>query len=245
MSGSRNVNSKVKQINMSKSDGSLYRACLIGNKQQVLKLANPKNVSYVHPFRGDTPLHQASKLGWLDVVKLLVETYGCDSNVTDKSHQSSLDYVKSNYRSNTDVVSYLQRVSLYSVCFQGCDKQLALKLINPDNVNYVHPYYGDTPLHRACRRGCLDIVRLLIEKYGCDPNVTTKSNQSVLHYACQCGHIDIVKYLINEQHMNPLLRDNTLHQLEPLDYVLNSNQSDTAVYLCQHCISSYEMFNPN
>ena len=85
---------------------------------------------------------------------------------------------------------------------------------------------------------------MLIERYGCDPNVVTKRNQSPLHYACRYGHIDVVKYLINKQHLNPLLRDNIINQSEPLDCALNNNKTDIAIYICQHCISSDQMLNP-
>ena len=132
--------------------------------------------------------------------------------------------------------------SLFWACLGG-DKHLVLKLANSDNVNYVSPTFGDTPLHLACEKGWLDVVKLMIEKCGCDPNVRTRSNQSVLHYACQYGHIDIVEYLIDNQHLDPLLRDND--QLEPLDYAINNNKTAIAIYLCQHCISSDEMLNPN
>ena len=139
--------------------------------------------------------------------------------------------------------------SLYWACFRG-SKHRILKLANQKNVKFVHPRFGDTPLHQACKQGWLDIVEMLIEKYGCDPNVVTKSHKNLLHYACQCdsidacGSIDVVKYLINKQHLNPLMRDN-IDQLEPLDYALNNNQYSIAVYLCQHCISSDEMLSPN
>ena len=118
-------------------------------------------------------------------------------------------------------------------------------LANQNNVDFVHPLRGDTPLHHACTwQDWLDVVKLFIEKYGGDPNVKTKSNQSLLHYACQYGSIDIVEYLINKQHLNPLMRED-IDQLEPLDCALNNNEADIAVYLCQHCISSDEMLNPN
>ena len=133
--------------------------------------------------------------------------------------------------------------SLYWACFRG-DKHLVLKLANPNNVNYVSPNTGDTPLHLACKQGWLDVVKLLIEKYdGCDPNVRTRNNQSILHYACQYGHIDIAKYLINKWHLDPLLRDT--YQLESLDCALSNNRTVIAVYICKHCISSDEMLNPN
>ena len=121
---------------------------------------------------------------------------------------------------------------------------MAQKLVSFKSVKYVDLTHGDTPLHQACKQGWLDIVKLFIEQYGCDPNVTSKYvHQSLLHYACQYGHIDVVEYLINEQHLNPLLRDN--NGLESLDHALNNNETDTAVYICQHCISSDEMLNPN
>jgi ankyrin repeat protein len=139
--------------------------------------------------------------------------------------------------------------SLYWDCYHG-SKHRIVELVNQKNVNYVHPIIGDTPLHQACKQGWLDIVEMLIEKYGCDPNKVTKSGESVLHYACQCdktddcGNIDVVKYLINKHHLNPLMRNN-INQLEPLDYAVNNNQHYTAVYLCQHCISSDDMLSPN
>jgi ankyrin repeat protein len=44
---------------------------------------------------------------------------------------------------------------------------------------------------------------MLIEKYGCDPNVVTRSDECPLHYACRCGHIDVVKLLIEKYGCNP------------------------------------------
>ena len=136
--------------------------------------------------------------------------------------------------------------SVYRACFEG-QKNLALEFVNHDNANYVYPPVGDTPLHQACKQGWLDIVEMLIEKYGCDPNMTTKSDESLLHYACQCDtcdNIDVVKYLVNKYHLNPLMRD-SINQLEPLDYAVNNNQYYITEYICQYCISSDKLLNPN
>ena len=133
--------------------------------------------------------------------------------------------------------------SLYWACYRG-KKDFVLQLTNFKSVRYVDPDLGDTPLHQACRQGWLDIVKLLIETYGCDSDLTSKClDQSPLHYACRYGHIDVVEYLVNKQHLNPLLRDNI--NLEPLDHALNNSRTDIAVYICQNCISSGELLNPN
>ena len=92
--------------------------------------------------------------------------------------------------------------SLYRACSNGY-KHLVLEIANQNNVRYVHPRFGDTPLHQACKQGWLDIVEILIEKYGCDPNVVTKSGESPLYYACRYGHINVVKLLFEKYNCDP------------------------------------------
>ena len=117
--------------------------------------------------------------------------------------------------------------SLYWACFQG-DKHRALTLANQDNVNYVLPHCGETPLHQACKQGWLDVVELLIEKYCGDPNVKTKTNESLLHYACRYNHTDIVKLLIENYGCDP-------------NVVTKSNQT-LLHYVCWYgsvCVTEY------
>ena len=277
-------------------DGSLYRACCEGNKEVVQMLASFKIVKYVDPTLGDTPLHQACRQGWLDIVKLFIEQHGCDPNVTSKYHHESPLHYACKY-GHKKVVEYLineQDVNprdgrdptlatrdtlLHQVCKQGwldivklfieiygCDPNVTSKyhesplhyacqyghkkvveyLINEQDVNPRDgrdPTLGDTLLHQVCEQGWLDIVKLLIEKYACDPNVINWTNQNLLHYACRYGHIDVVEYLVKKHHLNPLLRDRI--GLEPLDYALNNNKTDIAIYICQHCITSVDLLNPN
>ena len=207
---------------MSTADDSLYRACFDGFKHRILELANENNVNYVHPKFGDTPLHEACKQGWLDIVEILIEKYGCDPLVVTQNNLSLL-HCACRY-GHIDVVTLL--IEEY-----GCDPNVVTKS-------------NRSLLHYACRYGYIDVVMLLIETYGCDPNVVTESNQSLLHYACGSGNLEVVKYLVNKQHLNPFMRDN-INQSEPLDYAINYNKYSIAVYLCQHCISSEEMLSPN
>ena len=243
-------------------------ACFHGFKHKIIKLANQNNVNYVRPRFGDTPLHQACKRGWLDIVKMLIEKYRCDPNVVTKDRLSVLHFackyghidivtlLIENYGCDPNVVTESNESLLHYACRYASHIDVVTLLIekygcDPNVVTLLIEKYGCDPnvvtknneslLHYACLYGHIDVVTLLIEKYGCDPNVVTDSNQSILHYACKGGFY-VVKYLINKQHLNPLTRDN-ISQLEPLDYAINNNQYYIALYICQHCISSEEMLN--
>jgi ankyrin repeat protein len=166
---------------MSTADDSLYWACFYGYKPQILELANQNNAKYVHPSFGDTPLHQACKQGWLDIVEILIEKYGCDPNMVTNSNQSLLHYAC--LYGHIDIVTLL--IEKY-----GYDPNVVTKS-------------GESPLHYACLYGHVDVVMLLIEKYGYDPSVVTKSSESLLHYACRYCHIDVVKLLVEKYGYDP------------------------------------------
>ncbi len=60
-------------------------------------------------------------------------------------------------------------------------------------------YKDHPPLHRACYKGYLEIVKTLVT-HGArtDKGGGGRNNRTPLHYACQEGHKETVKYLIQE-----------------------------------------------
>ncbi len=58
-----------------------------------------------------------------------------------------------------------------------------------------------TPLHYACHRGNLSILKLLIS-FGGDITARSKNGVSCLHLACVSGNLDLVKYLIDEHNFD-------------------------------------------
>jgi len=62
------------------------------------------------------------------------------------------------------------------------------------------------PLHYAAFHGNLEVVRTLVEEYGCNPRSADKNNFTPLHYACYGGHKDVVKYLVSGQKCDPKVK---------------------------------------
>ena len=54
---------------------------------------------------------------------------------------------------------------------------------------------GSCLLHIACENGQLDMVRALIEVYGCRLHVVDKFGCTPCHLACEKGRVEIMKYL--------------------------------------------------
>ena len=59
-------------------------------------------------------------------------------------------------------------------------------------------------LHLAALNGWMDIVAILVDKYGCSSQYCDSQGQTPLHYATYGGSLLVVKYLITEQHCDPL-----------------------------------------
>ena len=62
------------------------------------------------------------------------------------------------------------------------------------------------PLHYAAFHGNLEVVRTLVEEYGCNPQSRDDNSYTPLHYACYGGHKDVVKYLVTQQKCNPCVK---------------------------------------
>lgn len=63
------------------------------------------------------------------------------------------------------------------------------------NLNYIDSKDGQTPLHKSCIIGNLDILKLLIEN-GANLNITNKNGWYPIHLASYFGNTQIVLYLL-------------------------------------------------
>ena len=95
--------------------------------------------------------------------------------------------------------------NLYKLRNELCDailnedlKKLHEILLATDfiNLNYIDNE-GQTPLHRSCKIGNLNIVKLLLSN-GASLNLTNRYGWYPIHIASYFGYTDIVLYLIQQ-----------------------------------------------
>ncbi|SCM21974.1 acyl-CoA-binding protein, putative [Plasmodium chabaudi chabaudi] len=111
-------------------------------------------------------------------MKPLADRFFGSNNSITKDSEESLSDILCNY-----IVS--QNMSLIKKTIKA----------HPDLINAKNRD-GLTPLHYACDRGFLEIVKFLI-KAGANINEEDSFGDSVLHIAAYSGKMEIIKFLIN------------------------------------------------
>eukprot|EP00953_Heterococcus_sp_UTEX-ZZ885_P020030 11190-Heterococcus_DN1.PRE.1 len=67
--------------------------------------------------------------------------------------------------------------------------------------------YGVTPLHLACRSGCLQTVRHVLAASECDINATDSEGRDAVYWACDAANVELLKLL------RPAASLSTVHNL--------------------------------
>jgi ankyrin repeat protein len=82
-------------------------------------------------------------------------------------------------------------------------KRLNAILLENDfiNLNYIDSE-GQTPLHRSCKIGNIDIVKLLLNN-GASLNLTNRHGWYPIHIASYFGYTNLVIYLIQQASSTP------------------------------------------
>lgn len=60
---------------------------------------------------------------------------------------------------------------------------------------YIRNEKQQTLLHVACHNGVIDMVRILVEIYQCNPLLSDRNSLTAYHYACLSGNLEAVSYL--------------------------------------------------
>uniref|UniRef100_A0A6P7GHQ1 Ankyrin-3-like isoform X1 n=1 Tax=Diabrotica virgifera virgifera TaxID=50390 RepID=A0A6P7GHQ1_DIAVI len=160
--------------------------------------------------QNEFPLHSATKIGHLKLVKKLIEG-GAIINEVDSNGFTSLHIAANAKARHIKVVKYLLA--------QGAD------------INAIESW-GRSPLHFATRKNDLEMVRLFTEA-GANMQCTDIYGSMPIHVAAEEGYVEIVKHFlergIDVDIVNESSKMTSLHMaacggyIEVVDYLLLNN----------------------
>ena len=182
--------------------------------------------------RGETPLHNASKDGHLDIIEWLILE---KCQVLADNHGDNALHLASKY-GHLAVVRFLINISISCKCDTYCSNREGNKnLVAECKCDATATNKdGTTPLHLACLNGHLEVAKYLVDVVKCSPEIEDLNKVTPLHSASQNGHLDVVQYLTSEKGCNPHSQ-NKNGNTPFLTCCLNSGSLSTVKYLIIEC----------
>ena len=170
------------------------------------RLLNKNADSFIQDVNGQTPLHEAARLGDTAAMNLLLNTTGkiISLNAASEAGMTPLHMAVDNNRSGA--VSMLLQ-------YEDID-------VNAKDIQ------GRTPLYIASYYGYSHIANLLIAK-NAQPDIQTKEGKTALYVAAEKGYISIVRLLLNTKY-------GSTTGVTPLHIAVANNQSDIVKLLLEH-----------
>jgi len=161
-------------VNLKSTEGFTPLYIAVGNKRKPLVeylLSKGAPVDEKNGPDGVAALFRACYVGSLDIVKVLVDA-GADVN-----HKDNIGF------------------TCFYAAVQEKHKPIIEYLLSKGvRVNETNGQNNDTPLHKACVSGSLEVVKILVNA-GADINAVNKQGKSSLDFAVENNHQSIVDYL--------------------------------------------------
>ena len=166
--------------------------CTEGKSKQLYHACRCRNVDLIRllitefkcdPF-GNTPLHIACQNNDLDLVHMLITEFPVYNETIDKMGNTPLK-IAVMYENIGIVKEFVGHVHIGKQSIEA--RQF---------------------LEHTCKRRNVELLRILLLSFGCDPNLLNESNiASPLHIACEYCDLDLVHTLISEFHVDTEIVD--------------------------------------
>ena len=206
---------------------------------------------------GETPLHIVCKLSEkfkpTDLEEILMTLKNCDplsqvnGNIPKESHNikpgdtplhvacrtreaSVIDCLSSSHRKATGVKNH-QLEFPFHICCRNTRKFVKI-ICDTYTVDYNSPNInGDTGLHIAAGSNNFDIIKFLLLKLKCDPNLRDNEDDFPLHIACRKGNLKTVK-IIGQRTLPCFISEGNKLGNTPLhEAAMNEVETDCVKYL--------------
>ena len=190
-------------------------------------------------FLRETPLHVASRLGFLDLVDVLVQNGGNVNSRNFPSQETPLHLAAQNGHQHIAefLIRHGSKVNARNVPWQNTPLHLAAQnghkhvadvlLQHHSDVNARNVPFQSTPLHLATENGHTQIAEVLIQ-HGSDVNARNGRKQASLHLAAQNGHKRIAEALVgNGSYVN-------IGPMTPLHLAAQFGHKEMSEFLIQH-----------
>ncbi|KAK6518749.1 hypothetical protein TWF506_005888 [Arthrobotrys conoides] len=187
--------------------------------------------------RGRTPLSYAAEAGHVGVVKLLLETGRVDLDpVRPRAGRTPLSYAaKGGHVAVAQMLLATGRVDPDSMRMASGADRIRTPLPSRSKFwyNRVSSVTSRTPLSYAAEYGHIDVVKLLLETEGVDPDyLAYDKDQTPLSYAAQNGHGAVVELLLATGRVDPDSRATRSNLTGRTPLSIASEQGHEAVVKC-------------
>ena len=162
--------------------------------------------------RGMTALHWASKYGYLEIVRSLINTPEINVN-RERKNERATALMLASYNGHSEVVCIL---------------------LNHSNIN-IHKRTkpkGDNPLMMASFQGHEEVMSQLIRTNRIDINDVNSNGESSLYKASQYGHLEVVAMLLRHPEIN--VNSATVNRVTPLMISCQEGHTNVAKSLLAH-----------
>ena len=199
-------------------DTPLFNSCRLGSKEMIKKLiAKGCNCSFVNRITKETPAHIACRTNQLDVLKL----FWTQSVLRD------------------EYFNYLGKSLLHLACENDAEEIVDFLIDNQISTKIsVHAVVdlNISPLHIACARGNVKIVRKLLISGICKITDTDKHGNTTLHYLCTRELVDskMVEIISEYKEGGELIIKKNKNGDNPLHYAFASDSIQVLDCLLKH-----------
>lgn len=195
----------------------LHTACHAGCVELVDRLISGFNQDPLSVDNtGESPLHCAALSGQTEVAKILIAKYKCPVDIRNIRDETPLHIACFNGHLDTvNMLLYEHRADLNAIDNQG-NKPLHKAAMGGyvQIVKTLISEFGDTLnpndflLHLVCRKGHLELAKVLLSDYKQNPSYASEDGSTPLHIAAMFGQEKIARLLITEYNSSVICTNN-------------------------------------